>query len=142
MTTMTRPRSRPVEPQTARIDAEATALAAQAEITLLRKLLDRCDTYLESVAQEARMDGVPDAYAEDLRRDILLVLCDYPDVDDTTDRRLGAIEVPQQARAARCAVCLDRPRRDVAIARPVRQWWAAVALLAVVLAVAIAWSHA
>lgn len=142
MTTMTRPRSRPAESQPARIDAEATALAAKAEITLLRKLLDRCDAYLESVAQEARMDGAPDAYAEDLRRDILLVLCDYHDVDDTTDRRLGAIEVTQQARDARCATCLDRPRRDVAIARPARRWWAAVALLAVVLAVAIAWSHA
>lgn len=97
MTTMTSPRSRPAESPTARIDAEATALAAQAEITLLRKLLDRCDSYLESVVQEARMDGDPDAYAEELRRDILLVLCGYPDVDDATDRRLGAIEVKQQA---------------------------------------------
>ncbi len=80
MTTMTSPRSRPAESPTARIDAEATALAAQAEITLLRKLLDRCDSYLESVVQEARMDVDPDAYAEELRRDILLVLCDHPDV--------------------------------------------------------------
>lgn len=139
MTTMTSPRSRPAESPTARIDAEATALAAQAEITLLRKLLDRCDSYLESVVQEARMDGDPDAYAEELRRDILLVLCDHPDVDDATDRRLGAIEVKQQDQDARCVTsCLDRSRRDVAIARPVRRWWAAVALLAVVLVVVLA----
>lgn len=56
------------------INAEATALAAQAEITLLRKLLDLCDNYLAAVVQEARIDGEPDAYAEGLRRDIALAL--------------------------------------------------------------------
>jgi len=74
MITMTRPRSRPAESPSARIDAEATALAAQAEITLLRKLLSRCDNYLAAVVQEARIDGQPDAYAEGLRRDIALAL--------------------------------------------------------------------
>jgi len=67
-------RSRPAESPAARIDAEATALAAQAEITLLRKLLSRCDNYLAAVVQEARIDGQPDAYAEGLRRDIALAL--------------------------------------------------------------------
>ena len=74
MITTTRPRSRPAESPAARIDAEATALAAQAEITLLRKLLSRCDNYLAAVVQEARIDGQPDAYAEGLRRDIALAL--------------------------------------------------------------------
>lgn len=74
MITMTRPRSRPAEPSAAWIDAEATALAAQAEIVLLRKLLFRCDNYLASVVQEARIEGEPDAYAEELRRDIALAL--------------------------------------------------------------------
>ena len=74
MITLTRPRSRPAESPAARIEAEATALAAQAEITLLRKLLDRCDIYLEAAVQEARIDGEPDAYAEGLRRDIALAL--------------------------------------------------------------------
>ena len=76
MITMTRPRSRPAESPCSRIDAEATAMAAQAEITLLRKLLERCDNYLAAVVQEARIEGDPDAYAEGLRRDIRLVLCD------------------------------------------------------------------
>ena len=74
MITMTRPRSRPAESPAARIDAEAAALAAQAEITLLRSLLRRCDNYLSEVAQEARIDGHPDAYVEGLRRDIALAL--------------------------------------------------------------------
>jgi hypothetical protein len=76
MITMTRPRSRPAGSPAARIDAEATALTAQAEITLLRKLLLRCDNYLAAVVQEARIDGEPDAYAEGLRRDIALALSD------------------------------------------------------------------
>ena len=67
-------RSRPAESPAASIDAEATALAAQAEITLLRKLLSRCDNYLAAAVQEARIDGQPDAYAEELRRDIALAL--------------------------------------------------------------------
>ena len=74
MITMTRPRSRPAESPAARIDAEAAALAAQAEVTLLRKLLLRADSYLAAVVQEARLDGQPDAYAEGLRRDISLAL--------------------------------------------------------------------
>ena len=67
-------RSRPAESPAARIDAEATALAAQAEITLLRRLLLRADSYLAAVVQEGRLDGQPDAYAEGLRRDIALAL--------------------------------------------------------------------
>jgi hypothetical protein len=74
MITMTRPRSRPAESPTTKIDAEATALAAQAELTLLRQLLFRCDNYLAAVAQEARIDGERDIYVEGLRRDIALVL--------------------------------------------------------------------
>ena len=74
MITMTRPMSRPAESPTTKINAEAAALAAQAEITLLRKLLDRCDICLEAAVQEARIDGQPDAYAEGLRRDIALAL--------------------------------------------------------------------
>jgi len=74
MITTTRPRSRPAESPAARIDAEATAMAAQAEITLLRKLLERCDNCLAAVVQEARIDGEPDAYAEGLRQDIALAL--------------------------------------------------------------------
>ena len=74
MSTMTRPRSRPAESPAARIDAEATDLAAQAELALLRRLLLRADSYLAAVVQEARLDGEPDAYAEGLRRDIALAL--------------------------------------------------------------------
>lgn len=55
-------------------------------------------------------------------------------MDADTDRRLGAIEVKQQARDARCAACLDRLRREVALARAVRRWAAVATLLAVVLA--------
>lgn len=72
--TETLQRSRLADSPSSRIDAEATALAAQAEITLLRKLLSRCDNYLAAVVQEARIDGQPDAYAEGLRRDIALAL--------------------------------------------------------------------
>ncbi len=75
MITMTRQRSRLADEPQARINAEATAIAAQAEIALLRKLLERCDNYLEAVIQEARTDGVPDAYAEYLQRDIRLLIC-------------------------------------------------------------------
>ena len=72
--TETLQRSRLADSPSSRIDAEATALAAQAEITLLRKLLSRCDNYLAAAVQEARIDGQPDAYAEGLRRDIALAL--------------------------------------------------------------------
>ncbi len=72
--TETLQRSRLADSPSSRIDAEATALAAQAEITLLRKLLSRCDNYLAAVVQEARIDGGPDYYAEGLRRDIALAL--------------------------------------------------------------------
>lgn len=73
--TETLQRSRLADSPSSRIDAEATALAAQAEITLLRKLLFRCDNYLAAVVQEARIDGGgPDYYAEGLRRDIALAL--------------------------------------------------------------------
>lgn len=67
-------RSRPAESPAARIDAEATALAAQAELALLRRLLLRADSYMAAVVQEARLEGQPDAYAEGLRRDIALAL--------------------------------------------------------------------
>ena len=52
-------------------------------------------------------------------------------MDDATDRRIGAIEVKQQARDARCAACLDRLRQEVALARAVRRWAAIATLLAV-----------
>lgn len=58
-------------------------------------------------------------------------------MDADTDRRIGAVEAKQQARDARCAACLDRLRREVALARAVRRWVAVAALLAVVLAVAV-----
>lgn len=63
MITMTRPRSRPAESPCSRIDAEATALATQAEIALLRRLLLRADSYLSAVVQEARLEGQPDCSA-------------------------------------------------------------------------------
>lgn len=66
--------SRSAEPAYQRINAEAAALATQADLALLRSLLRRCERYLEEVAQEARIDGEPDACAEDLRRDIRIVM--------------------------------------------------------------------
>lgn len=74
MITMTRQRSRLATLPAARIDAEAAALAAQAELALLRSLLLRADSILAAVVQEARIDGQPDACAEVLRRDIALAL--------------------------------------------------------------------
>jgi len=68
------PLSRPSDSPCSILNAEASALAAHAEVMLLRKLLDRCDSYLALVAQEARIEGEPDACAESLRRDIALVL--------------------------------------------------------------------
>lgn len=76
MITMTHSRSRPAESPVARINSEAVALAAQAELILLRQLLLRCDNYLASVVQEARIDDEPDTCAEELRRDISLALSD------------------------------------------------------------------
>jgi len=58
-------------------------------------------------------------------------------VDADTDRRIGAVEAKQRARDARCAACIDRLRREVALARAVRRWAAVATLLAVVLAVAV-----
>lgn len=55
-------------------------------------------------------------------------------MDADTDRRIGAVEAKQQARDARCAACLDRLRREVALAREVRRWAVVATLLAVVLA--------
>jgi len=75
MITTTRPRSRPAEEPQARINAEAERLACLAEVRLLRLLLQRCDIYLSAVIQEARIDGEPDAYAEELQRDIRLLIC-------------------------------------------------------------------
>lgn len=74
MITMTQPRSRPAESPYSRINAEAVTLAGQAEVELLRRLLRRCDSFLAAVAQEARIDGEPDSYAEELRRDISVAL--------------------------------------------------------------------
>ncbi len=58
-------------------------------------------------------------------------------LDPDTDRRIGSIEVKQQARDARCSACLDRLRREVALARSARLWAAVATVLAVVLAVAV-----
>lgn len=58
-------------------------------------------------------------------------------MDADTDRRIGAVEAKQQARDARCAACLDRLRREVALARFVRLWAAVATLLAVGLAFAV-----
>jgi len=74
VTTMTRTRSRLSESPTAIIDAEAAALASQAEVVLLRRLLLRCDICLADMVQEARIDGEPDFCAEELRRDIAVAL--------------------------------------------------------------------
>jgi len=59
-------------------------------------------------------------------------------VDEDTARRIGAVETKQQARDARCAACLDRLRRDVALARFVRLWAAVATLLAVAACVVLA----
>lgn len=74
MITITYPRSRPAEEPKAHIDAESERMAMLAEIRLLRGLVERCDSYLAVVVQEARIAGVPDAQAEGLRRDIRVVL--------------------------------------------------------------------
>lgn len=56
-------------------------------------------------------------------------------MDPDTDRRIGSIEVKQQARDARCRACLDRLlMREVALARSVRLWAAVATVLAVVCA--------
>ena len=67
-------KSRPAESTYSIINAEADALARHAEVALLRKLLRRCDSFLAAVAQEARIEGEPDYYAEELRRDIEVAL--------------------------------------------------------------------
>jgi hypothetical protein len=59
-------------------------------------------------------------------------------MDPDTDRRIGSIEVKQQARDARCAACLDRLRREVARDRAVRLWAAVATVLAVLLALSMA----
>lgn len=74
MIVLSPPKSRPAELPHSRISAEAIALAGQAEVELLRRLLLRCDLLLAAVVQEARIEGEPDAYAEGLRRDIALAL--------------------------------------------------------------------
>ena len=68
------------EPQSI-IDSEAHVMAIGAEVFLLRALLNRCGKYLSEVAQEARSDGEPDAYAEGLLRDIRVVLSGSPPGD-------------------------------------------------------------
>lgn len=52
-------------------------------------------------------------------------------MDADADRRIGSIEVKQQARDARCSACLERLRREVALARSVRLWAAVATVLAV-----------
>ena len=74
MVIYSQPKSRQAESPYSRINAEAVALAGQAEVELLRRLLRRCDSFLAAVAQEARIDGEPDSYAEELRRDISVAL--------------------------------------------------------------------
>lgn len=69
------------EPQSI-IDSEAHVMAIGAEVFLLRALLKRCGKYLSEVAQEARSDGEPDAYAEGLLRDIRVVLSGSSYEDD------------------------------------------------------------
>ena len=69
------------EPQSI-IDSEAHVMAIGAEVFLLRALLNRCGKYLSEVAQEARSDGEPDAYAEGLMRDIRLALSGSTHEDD------------------------------------------------------------
>lgn len=71
---MTRPISRLAEEPQSQIDQRAHAMSISADVLLLRSLLQRCDKYLAAVAQEARIDGQPDACAEDLRRDIRIVM--------------------------------------------------------------------
>jgi len=58
-------------------------------------------------------------------------------MDDDTDRRIGAIEAKQRARDARCSVCLDLLKREVAIMRVVR-WWSAVATVLALVCVVVA----
>ena len=58
-------------------------------------------------------------------------------MDADTDRRIGAVEAKQQARDARCAACLDRLIREVALARAVQRWAAVATLLALGLAVTV-----
>ena len=56
-------------------------------------------------------------------------------MDDEIDRRIGAIEVKQQARDARCSAHLDLLKREVAMMRAVRLWAAVATLLALLCAV-------
>lgn len=55
-------------------------------------------------------------------------------MDEETDRRIGAIEVKQRARDARCKAHFDRMRRETAVARAVRIWVAVATVLAVLCA--------
>lgn len=71
----------------------------------------------------------------------------FVDVDQDTDRRIGAIEVKQRARDAKCRACMDQIKkdldllkRDVEMARVVRRLVSVAtvfALLCVVLAIAL-----
>lgn len=58
-------------------------------------------------------------------------------MDAESDRRIGAVEAKQRARDARCAACLDRLRREAALARAVLRVAAVAALLAVGLAAVV-----
>lgn len=63
-------------------------------------------------------------------------------MDQDTDRRIGAIEVKQRARDAKCRACMDQIKKDLAmlkhdveLARTVRMWAAVATLLALLCAV-------
>jgi hypothetical protein len=58
-------------------------------------------------------------------------------VDDETDRRIGAIEVKQQLRDARCAACRSKSRKEFRIALDVR-WLAVMAVVLMLVCVALA----
>lgn len=59
-------------------------------------------------------------------------------MDPDVDRRIGAIEVKQQARDARCRAHLDTMRREVALARRMRLWAAVATVLAIVCVMLVA----
>jgi hypothetical protein len=60
-------------------------------------------------------------------------------VDDETDRRIGAIEVKQALRDARCAACRSKSRKEFRIARDVR-WLAVMAVVLMLVCVVLSFS--
>lgn len=62
-------------------------------------------------------------------------------MDHDTDRRIGSIEVKQRARDAKCRVCMDQIKKDLAtlkhdvdLARTVRLWAAVATVIALMCA--------